>query len=123
MRWIIGVAAVVMAGQASAWEPLANVDVMVLGTYHMANPGLDLANVRADDVLKPQRQKELEALSVALAEFKPTKVVVERIARTPELLDHRYAEFRPADLTTNRAISSRISAGAQARAEGGLRDR
>jgi len=83
-------------------ETAAPIDVMVLGTYHMDNPGLDLANVKADDVLKPQRQKELEALSAALAEFKPTKIMVERIARTPELLDHRYAEFTAADLGTNR---------------------
>lgn len=102
MRWLMGIAAMVMAGQADAWEPEANVEVMVLGTYHMDNPGLDLANVKADDVLKPQRQRELEALSAALAEFRPTKIVVERIAKTPELFDHRYAEFRPADLGKNR---------------------
>jgi len=102
MRCLIGIAAMVTATQAVAWEPAANVEVMVLGTYHMANPGLDLANVKADDVLKPQRQKELEALAVALAEFKPTRIVVERIARTPELLDHRYVEFTAADLAGNR---------------------
>lgn len=102
MRWLIGIAAIMTAGQAAAWEPPANVEVMVLGTYHMANPGLDLANVKADDVLKPQRQKELEALAAALAEFRPTKIVVERIAKTPELLDHRYAEFTTAELGTNR---------------------
>ncbi len=102
MRWLLGISAMAAAGQAAAWEAPANVEVMVLGTYHMANPGLDLANVKADDVLKPQRQKELEALAAALAEFKPTKIVVERIAQTPELLDHRYAQFMPAELGTNR---------------------
>ena len=102
MRWLLGISAMAAAGQAAAWEAPANVEVMVLGTYHMANPGLDLANVKADDVLKPQRQKELEALAAALAEYQPTKIVVERIARTPELLDHRYAEFTPAELGTNR---------------------
>jgi uncharacterized protein DUF5694 len=102
MRCLIGIAAMVTATQAAAWEPDANVEVMVLGTYHMANPGLDLANVKADDVLKPQRQKELEALAAALAEFKPTRIVVERIAKTPELLDHRYAEFTVVDLSKNR---------------------
>ena len=102
MRFLIGIAAVMAASQASAWEPDANVEVMVLGTYHMDNPGLDLANVKADDVLKPQRQQELEALSAALAEYRPTKIVVERIAKTAELLDHRYAEFTTADLGKNR---------------------
>ena len=94
--------AATLAAPALAAEAAAPIEVMVLGTYHMANPGLDLANVKADDVLKPQRQKELEALSAALAEFRPTKIVVERVAQTSELLDHRYAEFAPADLGTNR---------------------
>lgn len=102
MRWLIGIVAMATAGQAVAWGPGADVEMMVLGTYHMANPGLDLANVKADDVLQPRRQRELEALSAALAEFRPTKIVVERIAKTPELLDHRYAEFTPADLGKNR---------------------
>ena len=101
---ISGLAAIGLAAPsiAVASETAAPIEVMVLGTYHMANPGLDLANVKADDVLKPQRQTELEALSVALAEFRPTKIMVERIAKTPELLDPRYAEFTPADLGTNR---------------------
>lgn len=102
MSWIIGIAALAAAGQAAASPPAADVEVMVLGTYHFANPGLDLANVRADDVLKPQRQRELEALAAALADFKPTKIVVERVAKTSDLLDHRYAEFKTADLGANR---------------------
>ena len=102
MRGLIGIVAMATAGQVAAATPMAGVEVMVLGTYHMDNPGRDLANVKADDVLKPRRQSELEALSAALAEFRPTKILVERIARTPELLDHRYAEFTPADLGTNR---------------------
>lgn len=102
MRWLIGIAATVLAGQAAAQEPAANVEVMVLGTYHMANPGLDLVNLKPDDVLKPQRQKELEALAAALAEYRPTKIAVERVAETPALLDHGYAAYAPGDLKTNR---------------------
>jgi hypothetical protein len=101
MRAMIVLAALTTAGAASAEEPKLT-ELMVVGTYHMDNPGLDLANVKADDVLKAGRQKELEALSAALADFGPTKIVVERIAKTPELLDHRYAEFTPADLGKNR---------------------
>jgi hypothetical protein len=99
MRGLLAIAALAFPAAAGAAEPI---DVMVVGTYHMDNPGLDLANVKADDVLRPQRQKELEALSAALAQFRPTKIVVERIAKTPALLDHRYAEFTTADLAKNR---------------------
>ena len=31
------------------------VEVMVLGTYHMGNPGADMVNMEADDVLAPAR--------------------------------------------------------------------
>ena len=53
------------------------VQVMVLGTYHFANPGLDLHNAKVDDVLAPKRQAELEALVDALAGFAPTRIAVE----------------------------------------------
>lgn len=90
------------AASASTAQPATDVEVMVLGTYHMNNPGLDLANMKADDVLKPERQKELEALAAALAEFRPTKIVVERVVSDPHLVDPRYAEFSEAELGKNR---------------------
>lgn len=51
--------------------------VMIVGGYHMANPGHDLHNVTADDVLAPKRQKEIRSIIQALARFRPTKVAVE----------------------------------------------
>jgi len=38
------------------------VEVLLLGTYHMDNPGRDAVNVEADDVLSADRQSELEQL-------------------------------------------------------------
>lgn len=90
---------------ATAAEP---VQVMVIGTYHFNNPGQDLHNPKADDVLKPQRQRELQAIAAALAEFRPTKVMVERVAKTPDLVDPGYASFSPADLTEKRNESVQI---------------
>ena len=78
------------------------VEVMILGSYHMANPGNDLHNARVDPVTTPEKQAELEAVAEALARFRPTAVAVERIARDPAtMLDHRYPDFTPADLLTN----------------------
>jgi hypothetical protein len=34
-------------------------EILVLGTYHMANPGHDIHNMQADDVLSPKRQQEI----------------------------------------------------------------
>jgi hypothetical protein len=68
-------------GQPSAEEAAqaaARAEVLVLGTYHMANPGRDIHNMKADDVLAPKRQAEIAELISALKRFRPTKVAVER---------------------------------------------
>ena len=55
----------------------AGAQVLVVGTYHMNNPGLDAINIKADDVLAPRRQAELEELARQISAFRPTKVAVE----------------------------------------------
>lgn len=102
MRWVFGLAATLAFYLPTATQAAEPVQVMVLGTYHFGNPGLDLANAKADDVLKPQRQKELDTLSAALAGFRPTKIMIERLAKTADLADPRFAEFTVADLGKNR---------------------
>jgi hypothetical protein len=52
-------------------------EIMVLGTYHMANPGHDIHNMQADDVLSPKRQQEIAQLIEVLKRFKPTKIAIE----------------------------------------------
>ena len=52
-------------------------EILVLGVYHMSNPGLDIFNMQADDVLAPKRQQEIGELIAVLKEFQPTKVAVE----------------------------------------------
>jgi len=57
--------------------PPARAEVMVLGVYHMANPGRDIFNTQADDVLAPKRQREIAQLIDVLKKFHPTKIAVE----------------------------------------------
>lgn len=51
--------------------------LLVLGTYHMDNPGLDEFNVEADDVLSTRRQAELAEVLDRLVRFQPTKIAIE----------------------------------------------
>jgi len=70
-----------LAQQPSAKEPAqpaARTEVLVLGVYHMANPGKDIFNMQADDVLAPKRQAEITQLIELLKRFRPTKIAVER---------------------------------------------
>jgi hypothetical protein len=53
------------------------VAVLMVGSYHMSNPGMDQFNLEADDVLVPTRQAEIRAVVDALTGFQPTKVAVE----------------------------------------------
>lgn len=99
---ILGLAAVATATTAAAQTAPAPIDVMVLGTYHFDSPGLDLNNVEVDDVLKPRRQAELEAVAAAIVRFRPTKVMIERRVDKPDLVDTRYTDWQPADLAETR---------------------
>lgn len=78
------------------------VQVMVLGTFHMNNPGADLVNMNVDDVLSPARQEEMKELVSRLAAFQPTAIMVESESQRPDFLDERYLTFDPALLETNR---------------------
>lgn len=66
-----------LALTASLMSPIQKPHIMILGTYHMGNPGLDIANVKSDDVLVPKRQAEIAEVVQVLKKFRPTKVVIE----------------------------------------------
>ena len=76
------VAVTALEGLASAQgtfskEEAKRAEVLVLGVYHMSNPGHDIFNMQADDVLSPKRQQEIAELAAVLKNFKPTKIAVE----------------------------------------------
>ena len=84
------------------------IQVLLLGTHHMANPGQDLVNAEAEDVTTPRHQAELEALAARLAEFAPTVIAVEREPDEPSLIDPVYETFTREDLKTNRNERAQI---------------
>jgi hypothetical protein len=67
--------------------PLA--EVLVLGTYHMGNPGRDIFNLKADDVLAPKRQAELREVLDMLARFRPTKIAIEADSNSPKIKQYQ----------------------------------
>ncbi len=77
------------------------IEVMILGTYHMGNPGQDLHNAKVDDVLSPAKQTELADVAARLAKFKPTKIAVEAITDRPDFTYAKFEAFTPELLTKN----------------------
>src|ERR1700733_10223559 len=75
------------------------VTVIVVGTFHMANPGRDMHNVVADDMLSESRQKQIPAVAAGLERFKPTVVAVEW---DPGSTTEPYAKYRAGTLNPSR---------------------
>jgi hypothetical protein len=79
----------------------ARPEILVLGTYHMANPGHDLHNMQADDVLAPQRQQEITELIEALKIFNPTKIAIEATVGSTRATQ-QYADYLAGKYTLSR---------------------
>jgi hypothetical protein len=91
---LMGSTLTALAQQAS---PLASAltsraEVLVLGTYHMGNPGHDIYNMQADDVRAAKRQAEIAQLMQVLKKFNPTKIAIESDAYSDKI-PKRYADY------------------------------
>lgn len=78
-RFLLRCLIAALATPAVAQEP---VQVMIVGDFHMSNPGRDLHNVQSDDMLAPKRQAEIAAAIAGFTRFRPTEVDVEWDADT-----------------------------------------
>lgn len=97
-RSVILLCALFVAGAVSA-QDAAPTQVMIVGTFHLDNPGKDVFNVQVDDVLAKKRQAEIADIATSLARFAPTEVMVEWPAATT---DEQYASYRAGKLPPSR---------------------
>ena len=86
----------VHVGQNAPWRLTAYclerpplTEILVLGTYHMGNPGKDVLNLMADDVLAPKRQAEIRELFIVLGRFHPTKIAIEADSDSPKIKQYQ----------------------------------
>ena len=83
--------------QANA-KSVAPIEVMIVGAYHMGNPGLDVNNAKVDSVLTPEKQQQLAAAVNRLAKFKPNKIAIEMTANQPGMTTTDFDKFTPGSL-------------------------
>jgi hypothetical protein len=81
--------------------PAARAEILVLGVYHMSNPGHDIVNTEADDVLAPRRQAEIAQLIEVLKRFHPTKVAIEANFGS-ERVEREYSDYLAGKYTLSR---------------------
>jgi hypothetical protein len=87
-----------VSASAAAAQPVTQ--VMIVGVFHMSNPGRDLHNLEVDDVLAPKRQDEIQTITESLAQFRPTKIAVEW---PEEMVRERYAKYLSGTLPPSRS--------------------
>jgi len=86
---------------ASRAQSDARPKILVLGTYHMSNPGHDLYNMQADDVQSPKRQQEIAQLIDVLKKFHPTKIAIEADTQSQKV-GKEYSDYVAGKYTLSR---------------------
>jgi len=81
--------------------PVTRAEIMILGTFHMGNPGRDVHNLEVDDVLSPTRQREIAELIEVLRRYRPTKIAVEAPVRSRTIAE-RYESYVAGEYTLSR---------------------
>jgi hypothetical protein len=77
---------------ADAQTSQPHADFLFIGSYHMNNPGHDVQNTKADDVLADKRQREIAEVVRLIERYQPTKVMVEADAQEQEKISKNYIE-------------------------------
>lgn len=93
---------VALALSTTSWaQPSSHPEILILGSYHMANPGRDVFNMETDDVLSARRQQEIGRLIEILKKFQPTKIAVESSV-TSRRVEQQYSDYIAGRYTLSR---------------------
>lgn len=98
---LLGLALPMAAQSQPATATQSKPEILILGTYHMSNPGHDIYNMKADDVLSDKRQQEMAQLLDVLKRFKPTKIAIESDVYS-EKAPKQYADYLAGKYTLSR---------------------
>ncbi len=93
--------------QAMAAQADARPEILIVGTYHMANRNHDAYNVHADDVLSPKRQQEVAQLVNVLKKFHPTKIAIEADVDNQHVA-REYSDYRAGKYTLSRDETNQV---------------
>lgn len=96
---LLGLLAVVITPPSARAQAVP--EILILGTFHMANPGHDIHNMDAGDILSPARQREMAELLEVLQRFRPTKIAIEANVHSNRAA-HQYEAYLAGSYTLTR---------------------
>ena len=76
-----------------AQKSIKPTEILVIGTYHFNNPGMDVAQFKVLDIMGKKPQKQLDEISTAIALFKPIKIFTEWQLKDQLVLDTLYNKY------------------------------
>lgn len=86
---------------SSAFAQTKKKQILLIGTFHFSNPGLDVAKVNTFNVMSDKSQQELENITDKLKKFGPDKIFVEWDYEKQYKLDRFYAKSKDSLLRKN----------------------
>ncbi|MFD2936121.1 DUF5694 domain-containing protein [Spirosoma flavum] len=90
MRFVLFISLLILSYPNQA-QP--KIQVVLLGMYHLNNPGQDVAKVRVDDVLGEKRQAEISQVVDALKAYAPEQIFTEYSAKQQTRVDSLYRVY------------------------------
>lgn len=86
---------------SSSFAQTKKKQILLIGTFHFENPGLDVAKVSTFNVMTDKSQKELVNIANKIVKFGPDKIFVERNYMKQDKLDKFYAKNTDSLLSKN----------------------
>ncbi len=98
LAFAMGFATASYAAASAGGQTVSRPEVMLVGTYHLANNNRDMINLPIENVLTSKRQREMEQLVRGLARWQPTRIAIEWDRSDQAGLDRRYADYLAGNL-------------------------
>ena len=86
-----------LSGPVHTQQSPSKTQVLLLGTFHFDNPGLDVAKFENADVLSAKRQKEILEVVKQLKAFGPDRIFIESEPAYQEYYDSLLAAYKKGD--------------------------
>lgn len=83
--------------------------VLLLGSFHFDNPGLDVAKFENANILSPGRQTEVLEVVEKIKQFRPDKIFIEMPAEQQQRLDSNFNKYKAGELKLGASETHQIA--------------